>query len=1221
MSYYVKWPGIILLAFLTACQVSELETTSPDHLSGQTISFSVQDFENRDLITTRTAIQEGNRFIWTANDTVGIYPNSGSQVFFAMTSGEGANSATFDGGGWDFKPSAVYRSYYPFIGDIYLDETNIPVNYSGQIQVGNDNASMIGRHDFMYTLATSAESGNLHFSYKHLNTIIRVKMILPAGRYKKMTLFTYQPDFVETGHYDLTAGIPAIIGDTFSQSLSINLDIGFTEETQMIVNILAAPLDLSGKTLNVFVSDDQGQTYYGSKAIPAGIPFEAGGIYPINYSTGIAGPAMNEIQYESQGGRKVEYSGTENQVLSNISPQFNNGIGVIRFNRPLTTIEASAFEGSDLTSIILPDSVEEIGDNAFKNCSHLQEITIGGGVKHIGKYAFMNCALTEIDLLTGIESIDDGAFKNCGGLTSVYFPPTLAEIGSGVFEGSCYIESFDGSSPLVYDDRHLIDGDRLVAYAMGGLGEYGTYTEEVPSEVKFIDKGAYSGATSLGEIVLPEGLEEIGPSAFAQCFYLKNITIPASVSKIHYDAFSECEERIEWIKIRRTESAITAVSNDGYFGAFDNTNDCPIYVPINTLNWYKYGQYWEEYGSSLGENNRYRILASDNEILYTTTDGNAVSLPSSLSSSVTNIAPKDNGGIGVLRSTSDWTSIPNYSFDIYENPGAISITSVTIPDKVQSIGVAAFEGCENLKSVNFGSNVSTIGESAFWGCGLESLALPESLTFIGNNAFSLNPFSTVRIPESVTTIQTNPFGRCQNLESFTGNSSYIGEWGNYLIRENGELISFAAGAMDGGYLLAGDVTSIGAKAFEGAIFESIEIEQDLTSIGPNAFAFCQNLESVKLHSMTPPTLANVNAFTNITHIINDEAFEIIIPDAAFSDYQSAAIWSNLQEYFTYFQSDRSIWYTTTNGAAISDPSILPIDRRLLRNVYLGGKGMMVFSGDVIDIPSSMFLGNSTLKTVSLPNKLKTIGRAAFSNCSNLTDVSIRFELQTINEYAFQGCKLSSVSLPNSVVAVGNGAFNNNKQLVSVHIGSGLTTFGENPFRGCSALASFSTFSGSDSNPFVSADRHCLIKNGVLISFAPATTTGVYQVPDGVTQIGAHAMEGAAVSGVTLPGSLISIGNNGLSYCKYLTSLTIPASVTSIVDYGIAYCDNLQTVTMEGVNPPTLGSEAFVANKPDYSGTLPMAEGCKLRIPVAGASAYGAASGWSELLSYFELYTQ
>ncbi len=1184
----------------------------------QKILFSAADFE-MDTPISRTDMAPGGGFLWSAGDTVGIYPDNGSQVFFVMTSGEEASSAVFDGGGWDFKTTADYRSYYPFIGDIYLDATIIPVNYLGQKQVGNKNTHHIGPWDYMYTPAVHANNGHLSFRYKHLSTILRTKITLPAGNYTSITLSLDEPLFVIKGSFDLTASTPAITGTEFSNTISLGLDVAPGIDGDLEAYIMCAPFDGTGKTLIVTFMDDKGVSYVSSFSIPKA--YNAGTGNTITLSSYNVGPAYNEIQYESLQNRIVRYTGTENTVISNTPPSLNDGIGIIRFNRPLTTIEASAFEGSDLTSIILPDSVEEIGDNAFKNCSHLQEITIGGGVKHIGKYAFMNCALTEIDLLTGIESIDDGAFKNCGGLTSVYLPVTLTEIGSGVFEGSCYIESFDGSSPLVYDERHLIDGERLVAFAMGGLGEYGTYTEEVPSEVKFIDKGAYSGATSLGEIVLPEGLEEIGPSAFAQCFYLKSITIPASVSKIHYDAFSECEERIEWIKIRRTESAITAVSNNGYFGAFDNTNDCPIYVPINTLNWYKYGQYWEEYGSSLGENNRYRILASDNEILYTTTDGNAVTLPSSLSSTVTNIAPKDNGGIGVLRSTSDWTSIPSYSFDIYENPGAISITSVTIPDKVQSIGVAAFEGCENLKSVNFGSNVSTIGESAFWGCGLESLALPESLTFIGSHAFSLNQFSTVRIPASVTTIQTNPFARCQNLESFTGNSSYIGEWGNYLIRENGELISFAAGAMDGGYLLAGDVTSIGAKAFEGAIFESIEIEQDLTSIGPNAFAFCPNLESVKLHSMTPPTLANVNAFTNITHIINDEAFEIIIPDAAFSDYQSAAIWSNLQEYFTYFQSDRSIWYTTTNGAAISDPSILPIDRRLLRNVYLGGKGMMVFSGDVIDIPSSMFLGNSTLKTVSLPNKLKTIGRAAFSNCSNLTDVSIRFELQTIDEYAFQGCKLSSVSLPNSVTAVSNGAFNNNKQLVSVHIGSGLTTFGENPFRGCTALASFSTFSGSGSNPFVSADRHCLIKNGVLISFAPATTTGVYQVPDGVTQIGAHAMEGSAFSGVTLPGSLISIGNNGLSYCKYLTSLTIPASVTSIVDYGIAYCDNLQTVTMAGVNPPTLGSEAFVANKPDYSGTLPMAEGCKLRIPVAGASAYGAASGWSELLSYFELYTQ
>ena len=71
---------------------------------------------------TRTSIQNGSEFIWAAGDTVGIYPDTGAQIYFAMESGAGASAASFDGGGWAFKSSALYYSYYPFIGDTSVDE-------------------------------------------------------------------------------------------------------------------------------------------------------------------------------------------------------------------------------------------------------------------------------------------------------------------------------------------------------------------------------------------------------------------------------------------------------------------------------------------------------------------------------------------------------------------------------------------------------------------------------------------------------------------------------------------------------------------------------------------------------------------------------------------------------------------------------------------------------------------------------------------------------------------------------------------------------------------------------------------------------------------------------------------------------------------------------------------------------------------------------------------
>ena len=54
-------------------------------------------------------------FIWEATDTVGIYPDSGSQIYWSMEKGAGTNTATFNGGAWALKPSSSYMCYYPFI--------------------------------------------------------------------------------------------------------------------------------------------------------------------------------------------------------------------------------------------------------------------------------------------------------------------------------------------------------------------------------------------------------------------------------------------------------------------------------------------------------------------------------------------------------------------------------------------------------------------------------------------------------------------------------------------------------------------------------------------------------------------------------------------------------------------------------------------------------------------------------------------------------------------------------------------------------------------------------------------------------------------------------------------------------------------------------------------------------------------------------------------------
>lgn len=228
--------------------------TSDDIVKSMTFTISDFTLAGEDF-ETRTSVDSDGGFFWAAKDTVGIYPNTGSQVFFELTEGEGASSAKFDGGGWDFKSSAVYYSYYPFFGDIYLDRTHIPVSYLGQKQVGTVKTDHIGPYDYMYTEGSSAEDGNVNFTYNHLSCIIKLRLRLPVGTYSKLAITAPSKILPIKGYFSLMADSPEIIPTEYSNQLSIDLeDFVVTDSSaDYFVWLLSAPVNLNGVEVTVSV--------------------------------------------------------------------------------------------------------------------------------------------------------------------------------------------------------------------------------------------------------------------------------------------------------------------------------------------------------------------------------------------------------------------------------------------------------------------------------------------------------------------------------------------------------------------------------------------------------------------------------------------------------------------------------------------------------------------------------------------------------------------------------------------------------------------------------------------------------------------------------------------------------------------------------------------------------------------------------------------------------
>ena len=131
------------------------------------------------------------------------------------------------------------------------------------------------------------------------------------------------------------------------------------------------------------------------------------------------------ITYTSSDGETVSpcYDAKTPFNVNIINNTYENGMGKISFDNPVTSIGEKAFSDCDrLTSITIPESVTNIGGWAFRGCKSLTSITIPNSVTSIGDYVFRGCeSLTSITIPEGVTIIGDGAFSHCKSLTAINY--------------------------------------------------------------------------------------------------------------------------------------------------------------------------------------------------------------------------------------------------------------------------------------------------------------------------------------------------------------------------------------------------------------------------------------------------------------------------------------------------------------------------------------------------------------------------------------------------------------------------------------------------------------------------------------------------------------------------------------------------------------------------------------------------------------------------------
>ena len=398
------------------------------------------------------------------------------------------------------------------------------------------------------------------------------------------------------------------------------------------------------------------------------------------------------------------------------------------------------------------------------------------------------------------------------------------------------------------------------------------------------------------------------------------------------------------------------------------------------------------------------------------------------------------GGAVAIPSTIDGlpvTRIGDFAFD------TTSVTSVSIPGSVTSIGDFAFQECASLTNATIPSAVTSIGEGAFSYCTkLTGGNIPNSVTSIGSDAFrNCAAITGFTIGSGVTSIGSFAFTGCSNLASFTvatANTHYSSLDGVLFNEDQTLLIQFPV-RKTGIYTIPNTVATIGTFAFQNcASVTGITIANSLTNIEPYAFLNCTGLPNLTI----PDSVTNISlwAFSGCTGLttISIGSGTLTIEDGAF--------------YGCYKLS--SITVAPSNPAYSSADGVF-FDKNQTRLIQYPARktGNYAIPNSVTSIAADAFDTCTSLTSITIPNSVTSIGEWAFYGCSSLTSVTIPTSLTSIATGTFSDCsKLTSVTISNSITAIGRSAFAGCIKVTGVTFGENVTNIGDSAFSGCTVLA-------------------------------------------------------------------------------------------------------------------------------------------------------------------------
>ena len=202
--------------------------------------------------------------------------------------------------------------------------------------------------------------------------------------------------------------------------------------------------------------------------------------------------------------------------------------------KPVTRIQAAAFDHTGICSIEIPEGVTRIEEDTFADCLWLQRVQLPDSLTEIGDCAFENCvSLREVSLGTQMRLISWRAFAGCVSLERVAVPQASAVI----LEDYAFYESGLASTPEARANGFYRVGNNIACAWQGFCGEL-----TIPEGITHISHSVFKNCTGITQLRLPDSLQTIGGEAFSGCSSLYYVSLPAALQAITDGAFSGCEK-------------------------------------------------------------------------------------------------------------------------------------------------------------------------------------------------------------------------------------------------------------------------------------------------------------------------------------------------------------------------------------------------------------------------------------------------------------------------------------------------------------------------------------------------------------------------------------------------------------------------------------------------------------------------------------------------------